>query len=78
MRSMRNQQRAKLVLEMVVAARRPLKLHEIQGILSIRLDDKSIDIENRRYLHHLKELCGPIIEVTDDGTVELVHTTAKK
>lgn len=61
-----------------MAARRPLKLHEIQGILSIRLDDKSIDIENRRYLHHLKELCGPIIEVTDDETVELVHATARK
>lgn len=63
---------------MVVSARRPLKIHELQGILSIRLEDQSIDIENRRYLHHFKELCGPIIEVTEDGSVELVHATAKK
>ena len=65
-------------MEALVSARRPLKVHEVQAILSIRLNDKSIDLESRRYLHHLKDLCGPIIDVAADGTVELVHSTAKK
>ena len=78
MRSQPNKSRAKLVLESVVSTRRPLKLHEIQGILSIRLDYRNIDFENRRCVLHLKELCGPIIEITADGTVEFVHSSAKK
>lgn len=65
-------------MEALVSARRPLKVHEVQAILSIRLNDKSIDLESRRYLHHLKDLCGPIIDVAADGTVDLVHSTAKK
>jgi hypothetical protein len=65
-------------LETLVSARRPLKVYEVQAILSIRLSDKSIDLESRRYLHHLKDLCGPIIDVAADGTVDLVHSTAKK
>jgi hypothetical protein len=78
MKSPKNQHRAKLVLEAVVSARSPLKLHEVQAILSVRLDDKSIDLENRRYVDHLKVLCGPIVEVAPDDTVDLVHSTAKK
>ena len=78
MRSQANRHRAKLILESMVSARRPLKLHEIQGILSIRLDHRNIDFENRRCLLHLKELCGPIIEITADGTVDFVHSSAKK
>ena len=78
LRTEANQNRAKLVLESLLAARRPLKLHEIQGILSIRLAQRNIDLENRRCVLHLKELCGPIIEITSDGTVDFVHSSAKK
>lgn len=73
-----NLARAKLVLGCLMAARRPMKLHEIQGILSIRPEDKSINLEKRKYVHHLKELCGSIVEVGADETVDLVHTTARK
>lgn len=43
----------------------------------MRVDDKSIDFENRRLRKHLKEICGPIVEVHEDGSVELIHHTAK-
>ena len=62
---------------MITVAKRSLWLHEIQGALSIRLDDKSIDLENRKIRKHLKEICGPIVEVHEDGGVELIHHTAK-
>jgi hypothetical protein len=55
-----------------------LRIHEIQGILSVRTDKKSIDFNNRRYLEHFKELCGPLVDVHSDETIELVHATAKK
>lgn len=62
---------------MITAAKRTLWLHEIQGALSIRLDNMSIDLEGRKIRKHLKEICGPIVEVHKDGSVELIHHTAK-
>ena len=76
--SPRNQTRAKQVLELLARAKRKLQLHEIQGALSIRTEDRSIEFQKRKYLNHFKDLCGPIIEVDDDATVDFVHITAKK
>jgi len=47
-------------------------------MLSVRTDKKNIDFNNRRYLEHFKELCGPLVDVHSDDTLELVHATAKK
>ena len=58
-------------------ARRPLKVHEIQGALSISLQDSSIDFAGRRPMISFGEMCGPIVEVHTDDTVSLVHPTAK-
>ena len=62
---------------MLTSTRRTLKLYEIQAMFSICLEDKSVDFENREYVNHLKDLCGPIVEVREDDSVELVHGTAK-
>ncbi|KAA6409279.1 MAG: hypothetical protein FRX48_06832 [Lasallia pustulata] len=62
---------------MMTVAKRPLWLHEIQGALSIRLDDKSIDWQHRKIRKHLKATCGSIVEVHEYDSVELVHHTAK-
>jgi hypothetical protein len=70
--------RARQLLEILSCARRTLSVHEIQGMLSVRTDKKSIDFNNRRYLEHFKELCGPLVDVHSDETLELVHATAKK
>lgn len=70
--------RARPVLEILSCARRTLSIHELQGMLSIRIDDSSIDFKNRRYLQHFKELCGPLIEINSDETIQLVHVTTKR
>lgn len=75
--NVRQQARVKQILGMITVAKRSMWLHEIQGALSLRLDDKSIDFENRRLRKHLKEICGPMVEVHEDGSVELIHHTAK-
>ena len=69
--------RVKRILAMMTVAKRPLWLHEIQGALSIRLDDKSIDLEHRKIRKHLKAICGSIVEVHEYDSVELIHHTAK-
>ena len=71
------QNRVRQILGMISVAKRTLWLHEIQGALAIRLEDKSIDFESRKLRKHLKELCGAIVEVHEDDTVELIHPTAK-
>ncbi|KAA6406931.1 MAG: hypothetical protein FRX48_09229 [Lasallia pustulata] len=69
--------RVKHILGMMTVAKRPLWLHEIQGALSIRLDDKSIDLEHRKIRKHLKAICGSIVEVHEYDSAELIHHTAK-
>ena len=70
--------RAKLALDMITMATRSLKAHEIQGILSIRLEDCSIDFEKRRSVIPLQELLGPIVEIHRDTSVSLIHQSARE
>ena len=77
-RTEKTQQRTKRVLEIISTARRPLKVHELQGALSIRLQDMSVDFMRRRSITPFNELCGPLVEVHADDVVSLVHPTAKQ
>jgi hypothetical protein len=63
------------ILGWVVCVKRPLRMHEIQGAVSIDLDGKTVDY-GRRLRDEVKELCGCLVDVRD-GKLELVHTTAK-
>ncbi|KAI9869334.1 MAG: hypothetical protein M1813_000123 [Trichoglossum hirsutum] len=67
---------AKRLLGWVVSALRPLKWYEIQGAISIQLESRSVDFENRHLRIGMKDLCGSLIEVQPDDTIELVHTSA--
>lgn len=66
------------MLELIVTARYPLKIYELQGALSIRLEDMTVDFARRRSFTPFNELCGPIVEVHRDDTISLVHPTAKQ
>jgi hypothetical protein len=66
------------LLALIVCAKRPLRWHEIQGAFAISLDDATVDFENRRLRVDAKELCGSLINLHACGTIELVHTTARK
>ncbi|KAI4162388.1 MAG: hypothetical protein LQ342_003954 [Letrouitia transgressa] len=58
-------------------ATRPLKAHELQGALSIHLEDKNIDFEKRKSIGGLEELLGPLVELHLDGSVNFIHPTAR-
>jgi hypothetical protein len=66
------------LLGWIVCAKRPLKWHEIQVAVAIRQEDSSVAYENRRLRDDAKELCGSLVDVHACGSVELVHSTARK
>lgn len=70
-------QRAKLALELIVRAKGSVRTYDIQGALSICIQDRSVKFEQRRSVRPLEELLGPMVEVHSDNLVTLVHPTAK-
>lgn len=68
---------AKRLLGWLVCARRPLKWREIQCAVSINLEDKDVDLAERQLRVDSKNLCGSLVEQRSDGSVEMVHLTAR-
>ncbi len=68
---------AKMLLGWLVCAKRPLKLHEVQTMKSINLDQRTVEFERRRFRVHPKDLCESLVDVRPDGSIELVHLTAR-
>lgn len=66
-----------MLLGWLVSAKRSLKWHEIQGLKSINLDERSIAFERKSFVVSPKDLCDSLVEIRSDGTIELVHLTAK-
>ncbi|KAK0705713.1 hypothetical protein B0H67DRAFT_498262 [Lasiosphaeris hirsuta] len=65
------------VLGWIVCARRSLQWREIQVAISIDLESEGVD-HDRRIAASPKDLFASLVEVQADGTVELVHGTARK
>lgn len=61
----------------VVYAKRPLRWREIQGAISTDLNQQDVDY-NRKILESPKALFASLIEIRSDGTVELIHATARE
>jgi Ankyrin repeats (3 copies) len=61
------------ILRWVIAARRPLTLHE----LSIALNLANCSHDPTRFLKQGIEACGYIVAITDDETVNILHNSAK-
>ncbi|KAK4206160.1 hypothetical protein QBC37DRAFT_143406 [Rhypophila decipiens] len=61
----------------IVCAKRALKWHEIQGARSINLETESIDA-HRQFQVSVKDLCGSLVEVRPDMTVELCHVSVRE
>ncbi|KAF2827401.1 hypothetical protein CC86DRAFT_290274 [Ophiobolus disseminans] len=68
---------ALMLLGRLVCAKRSLKLHEVQTMISIDLDRRVVDFDRRHLRVHLVELCESLVDVREDGTIEWVHMTAK-
>ncbi|KAK8053544.1 hypothetical protein PG996_012845 [Apiospora saccharicola] len=65
------------ILRWLVSAIRPIKWREIQAARAINIDQQSVELEYRKIRKDIKDLCGPLVDMREDGTVELVHSTAK-
>jgi hypothetical protein len=65
------------LLGWLVYAKRSLKMHEVQTLRSVDFEKRVVEFERRRLRVHLKDLCESLVDVRDDGSIELVHTTAK-
>lgn len=72
----RASQDARRLLTWLVCAFRPLKWHEIQCAVSIDPEAGKVDLV-RRFVVEPKQICGSLIEQHSDGSLQLVHTTAK-
>jgi hypothetical protein len=51
---------------------------EIQCAVSINLEDETVDWERDRLRVDSKDLCGALVSIQTDGTVVLVHHSAKR
>ena len=71
-------QDSKQLLGMLACAKRSLKWTEIQGAVSIDMENRTVDFEGQRFRIDSKTLCGSLVEIRRDGSVELVHVTAKQ
>ncbi|RYP46658.1 hypothetical protein DL768_007171 [Monosporascus sp. mg162] len=65
------------ILKWLVCAKRTVKWREIQAAKAVDIDSQTVDMERRRFRQDCKDLCGSMVEMFDDGSVDLVHTTAK-
>ncbi|KAF5590988.1 zinc finger C2H2-type integrase DNA-binding protein [Fusarium pseudocircinatum] len=65
------------LLGWLVCAKRPLKWHEIQSLKSINLDQQLVDFARHKFSVSGKDLCGSLVELREDGTLELIHVSAK-
>jgi len=66
-----------MLLNWLVCAKRSMKWYEIQGAKSIDVEEQSVNYRKLRFRVDSKDLCGSLVEIRFDGTVELVHLTAK-
>ncbi|KAJ5538185.1 ankyrin repeat-containing protein [Penicillium frequentans] len=65
------------LLAWLVCAKRQLQWREIQGAVSIDLKDEDVDTLSRRWILDSRDLCDSLVERRTDGSLELVHETAK-
>jgi hypothetical protein len=65
------------LLGWLVYAKRSLKMHEVQTLRSVDFETRAVEFERRRLRVHVKDLCESLVDVREDGSIELVHTTAK-
>lgn len=69
---------AQKLLGWMVCAKRTLKWQEIQGAISIDLEEETVDIERLKLRIHIRDICGSLVKLLPGDHIELVHSTAKK
>ncbi|RGP79328.1 early growth response 1-b, partial [Fusarium longipes] len=70
-------QRSKSLFGWLVCAKRPLKWHEMQAILSFNQRDLQVDFENKMLRQDVEKYLGSIIHVLDGDNIRLIHSSAR-
>ncbi|XEV00969.1 hypothetical protein FSHL1_006256 [Fusarium sambucinum] len=70
-------QRSKSMFGWLVCAKRPLRWHEMQAILSFDERELKIDFENKMMRQDVEKYLGSIIHVLDGDNIRLIHSSAR-
>ncbi|KAF2800244.1 hypothetical protein K505DRAFT_229183, partial [Melanomma pulvis-pyrius CBS 109.77] len=68
---------AKKLLGWLACSKRVLKWHEIQGAVSVDFEDGIIS-PDLHFRDDCKSICASLVEISSDGSVVLVHSTARR
>ncbi|GAB1314542.1 Zinc finger protein (Fragment) [Madurella fahalii] len=71
-------QMAKLLLGWLVCAKRPLKWHEMQSILSYDPVNQRVDFDNKMLRQNAKKYLGSLVHVLDGDHIRIIHSTARR
>jgi len=71
-------QMAKLLLGWLVCAKRSLKWHEMQSILSYDPVNQRVDFDNKMLRQNAKKYLGSLVHVLDGGHIRIIHSTARR
>lgn len=71
-------QKSKLLLGWLVCAKRPLKWHEMQAILSFDAQRAEVDFDNLMLKDNVRKYLGSLVHVLDGDHIRLIHTTARE
>ncbi|KAJ9144905.1 Zinc finger protein [Pleurostoma richardsiae] len=71
-------QMAKLLLGWLVCAKRPLKWHEMQSILSYDPINQIVDFDNKMLRQTAKKYLGALVHVLDGDHIRIIHSTARR
>lgn len=66
------------LLTWMVCAKRPMKWCEVQCAVSVDMDNQTVDWDRRHFSVDSKDLGGSLVEIYSDGTITLVHHSAKR
>ncbi|KAI1635197.1 hypothetical protein F4809DRAFT_467935 [Biscogniauxia mediterranea] len=70
-------QMAKLLLGWLVCAKRPLKWHEMQSILSYDPVNQIIDFDNKMLRQNVRKYLGSLVHILDGDYIRIIHSTAR-
>lgn len=69
--------KASRLLSWIIFAERPLKLHELLDGIAFCTSPNILD-NTTKLTKRVLDLCKPIVEITREGVVSLVHFSAKQ
>ncbi|RMZ91157.1 hypothetical protein DV736_g1623, partial [Chaetothyriales sp. CBS 134916] len=69
---------AKLLLGWLVCAKRSLRWHEMQSILSYDPVNQTVDFDNKMLRQNAKKYLGSLVYVLDGGHIRIIHSTARR